>query len=122
MRSSAQEGRLFNVRRLVALDMGLHGPTPIHVEYGLGVPVAMILGVFLALQGLFPFGAYVFTLGVNYLPLLAYAVSLRNDYGDVVDMGDPGVGPLNRKYSTQQFLIFVPFSVVALAVVQWFRA
>ena len=59
---------------------------------------------------------------MNYLPLLAYAVSLRNDYGDVVDMGDPGVGPLNRKYSTQQFLIFVPFSVVALAVVQWFRA
>ena len=57
MRSSAQEGRLFNVRRLVALDMGLHGSTPILVEYGLGVPVAMILGVFLALQGLFPFGA-----------------------------------------------------------------
>ncbi len=34
-----QEGKLFNVRRLVALDMGLHGPRFILIEFGLGVPV-----------------------------------------------------------------------------------
>jgi len=122
LQDSAREGRFFNVRRLVALDMGLHGPTFILIEFGLGVPVPMILGLSLVSQGLLVFGIYIFTLGVNYVPFLIYAVSLGKDYGSVVDMSDPGVGRLNRKYSVQQFLIFIPFFTVALAVVQWFRA
>lgn len=116
-----EEGRLFNVRRLVALDMGLHGPAFILIEFSLGVPIPMILGLSLVLRGFFLFGAYVFTLGINYLPFLVYAVSLRKSYGDVVDMRDPDIGRLNRKYSTQQFLIFIPFFAVALAMVQWLR-
>jgi hypothetical protein len=122
LRSPIQEGRLFNVRRLVALDMGLHGPKFILVEFSLGVPVPMILGLSVVSQGLLLFGAYVFTLGVNYLPFLAYAITLRKSYGDVVDMRDPDTRRLNRKYSIQQFLIFIPFFPVALALVQWVRA
>jgi restriction endonuclease len=33
-------------------------------------------------------------------------------------MDDPGIGKLNRKYSLQQFIIFVPFSIVALDIIQ----
>lgn len=121
LESSAQEGRLFNVRRLVALDMGLHGPRFILIEFSLGVPVPMILGLSLVLQGFLLFGVYIFTLGINYVPFLAYAVSIRKNYGDVVDMRDPGMGRLNRKYSIQQLLVFIPFFTVALAVVQWSR-
>jgi len=122
LKSSMKEGRLFNVKRLVALDMGLHGPRFILVEFGLGVPVPMILGSSLVLQGFLLFGAYIFALGINYVPFLVYAVTLRKDYGEIVDMGDPETRKLNRKYSIQQFLIFIPFFAVALAAIQWYRA
>jgi hypothetical protein len=116
--STEGEGRLFNVRRLVALDMALHGPKFILIEFGLGVPVPMILGLSLVLGGQWILGLYIFTLGINYVPTLIYAVKLRRDYGEVVNMDDPGIGKLNRKYSLQQFIIFVPFSIVALAILQ----
>ncbi len=121
MSAPIQEGRLFNVRRLVALDMGLHGRRFILTEYSLGVPVPMIIGVSLVFQGFLIFGAYIFTLGINYMPFLVYAVALRKTYGDAVDMQDPGTRKLNRKYSVQQFLIFIPFFPLALALVQWRR-
>ena len=114
-----KEGTLFNVRRLVALDMGLHGPTFILIEFGLGVPVPMILGLSLILRGFWVLGVYIFTLGINYVPALVYAVALRKSYGNVVDMRDPEIGKLNRKYSVQQFLVFIPFFIVALATAQW---
>lgn len=115
------EGRLFNVRRLVALDMGLHGPTFILTEFGLGVLIPLILGWSLIARGFLVFGAYIVTLGINYVPALIYAVALRKSYGEVVDMKDPGIGKLNRKYSVHQFLIFIPFFVVVLAIIQRFR-
>jgi len=119
--SPIQEGRFFNVRRLVALDMGLHGSTFILVEFGLGVPVPMVLGL-LVPRGFLLFGAYIFTLGINYVPFLVYALRLRDNYGDVVNMRDPETKKLIRKYSIQQFLIFIPFFTVVLAVIQWLRA
>lgn len=118
MLSSTQEGKIFNVRRLVALDMGLHGPTFILIEFGLGVPVPMIFGLSLIIRGIVLFGVYIFMLGINYVPVLLYAVALRKTYGNVVDMNDPGVARLNHKYSIQQFLIFIPFFVVGLAIAQ----
>jgi hypothetical protein len=113
-----EEGRIFNVRRLVALDMGLHGPRFILIEFSLGVPVPMILGLSLVFQGFLLFGAYIFTLGINYMPFLVYAITLKKNYGGVVDMSDPETRKLNRKYSIQQFLIFIPFFTVVLAMVQ----
>jgi xanthine/uracil/vitamin C permease (AzgA family) len=113
-----EEGRLFDVRRLVALDMGLHGPTFILIEFGLGVPVPMILGASLVSRGFLTLGVYLFTLGINYVPPLVYAVALRNDHSKVVNTKDPDVRRLNRKYSTQQFLIFIPFFIVMLDIIQ----
>lgn len=113
-----EEGRLFNVRRLVALDMGLHGSKFILVEFGLGVPVPMILGLSLAMSGTWILGVYIFTLGINYIPFLVYAIALRKSYGGVVDMNAPETPGLNHKYSIQQFLIFVPFFTAALAIAQ----
>ena len=101
--------------------MGLHGPTFILIEFGLSVPVSLILGWFLFTRGFLVLGTYIVTLGVNYVPPLIYAVALREDYGEVVDMKDPEVSKLNHKYSIQQFLMFVPFFVVVLAVVQRLR-
>lgn len=121
-RAPIREGRLFNVRRLVALDMDLHGSKFILAEFGLGVPVPMILGLSLAPRGFLLFGAYIFTLGVNYAPFLIYALKLRRNHGEVVDIRDPETGRLNRKYSAQQFLIFIPFFTVVLAIIQWLQS
>ncbi len=65
---------------------------------------------------------YIFALGINYVPFLLYAVILRKDYAKVVDMKDPETRRLNRKYSIQQLLVFIPFFTVALAAVQLTRA
>ena len=112
------EGRLFNVRRLVALDMGLHGRTFILAEFTFGVALGAVLGASLILGRQWVVGAYVLTLGINYLPVLAYAILLRNDYGRVVNMNSPDIGRMNRKYSIQQFLIFIPFFTLVLAITQ----
>jgi hypothetical protein len=121
LESPTKEGRLVNVRRLVALDMGLHGSKFILIEFGFGVSVPMILGLSLVLQGIWLLGVYIFTLGINYVPLLFYAVLLRKNHGSVVNMRDPQKGKLNRKYSVQQFLLFVPFFMVGLALAQRFQ-
>lgn len=118
MISTEREGRLFNVRRLVALDMGLHGPTFILIEFGLGASLPEIFGLSLVFRGFLLFGAYIFTLGLNYAPVLIYAVNLRQTYGKVVDMNDPEIGRMNCKYSLQQFLIFIPFFTILLAISQ----
>jgi hypothetical protein len=116
--SNQPEGRLFNVRRLVALDMGLHGSTFILLEFGLGVPIPMALGLTLVFRGFALLGLYIFTIGFNYVPPLSYAISLRNNYHNVVDMATPDAKRLVRKYSMQQFLFFIPFFIVLLDAIQ----
>ncbi len=53
MEPPTEEGGFFNVRWLVALDMGLHGPTFILIKFSLGAPVPVILGFSLILRSSF---------------------------------------------------------------------
>jgi hypothetical protein len=73
-REAFVEGRLINVRRLVALDITLHGPRFITVEFGLGTPVILAIGIALILAGPLTLGVYLLLTGVNYVPLLVYTV------------------------------------------------
>ena len=57
------EGRLINVRRLVALDITLHGPRFIAIEFGLGTPAIIAVGIFLAVRGPFLLGLIFFSPG-----------------------------------------------------------
>jgi hypothetical protein len=117
------EGRIINVRRLVALDITLHGPRFITAEFGIGTPVILAVGVGLMLYGQLILGTYLFLTGVNYIPLLAYTAvivrrgSAKAEVADYLSDDKHYV----RKYSTQQFLLFLPLVVFFLAIWQQLR-
>ncbi len=114
------EGRLINVRRLVSLDITLHGPRFILAEFGIGTPAILAVGVALLEDGPWQLGLYLLLTGVNYLPLLAYALlTVRNGTAEM-DVRDELAQDRHyvRKYSIQQLMVFVPFALVFLAFIQ----
>ena len=60
------KGRVVNVRRLVALDITLHGPGFIMIEFGVGTPPIILFGLFLGYVGMLGWGAYLLLCGINY--------------------------------------------------------
>ncbi len=119
-----QEGRLINIRKLVALDVTIHGSKFILVEYGLAVPVIIFFGLWLILSGIIiVLGFYVLLTGVNYVPLLSYAIVIlrKASAQSEVKFGLAHDKHYVRKYSLQQLLIFVPLLVLLIAVVQEVR-
>jgi hypothetical protein len=74
----------------------------------------------LALAGQVDLGLYLILTGFNYVPLLVYAASIvragsaKREVADELSRDRHYV----RKYSTQQFLVFVPLAVVLLAAAQ----
>ena len=114
------EGRVINVRKLVALDITLHGPRFIMIEFGVGAPAILAVGGFLAATGQPVLGVYLLLTGINYIPALIYAILIvraGTANGEVA----PGLSQDRhyvRKYSTQQLLIFIPFAIILLAAAQ----
>ena len=116
--------RLIIVRKLVALDIVLHGPRFISIEFGVGTPVILAVGLWLMSGSLaYTLGVYLFLAGLNYIPLLIYTALIirggsarsETEYGLAQDPH------YVRKYSIQQLLLFVPLAVLILAVVQELR-
>jgi len=114
------EGRIINVRKLVALDITLHGPRFIMAEFGVGTPAIIAVGLFLMHTGPLALGFYLVLTGINYVPLLIYAVAIvrGRSAAKEIEEGMSADRHYVRKYSTQQLLIFVPLAVVLLAVKQ----
>jgi hypothetical protein len=114
------EGRLIVVRKLVALDIYLHGPRFILIEFGVGTPVILAVGAYLLVNGPWALGGYLLLTGINYLPALAYALLIARTGSAQSEVAEGLAGDAHyvRKYSLQQLLIFVPFAVVALALFQ----
>ncbi len=114
------EGRIINVRRLVALDITLHGPPFIAIEFGLGTPGIIAVGIFVAVRGPFLLGLYLLLTGINYLPILIYTIIILRAGTATSEVEGEMSADVHyvRKYSTQQFLIFIPFAIVALALTQ----
>jgi hypothetical protein len=68
------DGKVINVRKLVALDIVLHGPKFILTEFGVGTPTILAVGLWLVFTNAFLLGLYLFFTGINYVPLLIYAI------------------------------------------------
>ena len=117
------EGRVINVRRLVALDITLHGPRFIIAEFGIGTPVIFGVGIALVWSGPLFLGVYLLLTGINYLPLLFYAAVIvrKGDANEEVAEEMSQNRHMVRRYSLQQLLLFLPLVVFWLAVWQEFR-
>jgi hypothetical protein len=114
------EGRVINFRKLGALDLTLHGPRFIKIEFGVGTPAILAFGLFVALTGQQLIGAYLLLAGIKYIPLLIYAIVIvrAGTAESEIAEGMSQDRHYVRKYSTQQFLLFVPFAVLLLVVKQ----
>ena len=60
--------KLVNVRKLVALDITLHGPKFILAEFGIATPVIIAVGLTVMFTGPFFLGLYLSLTGINYAP------------------------------------------------------
>jgi membrane protein implicated in regulation of membrane protease activity len=114
--------RFIDVRKLVALDVLLHGRPFILAEFGFGTAFLFVLGFQQVVVGLGGFyvsltvGLYLLFTGVNYLPLLVYAIIISRS-NSAEDEAESELQD-KSKYNKQQFLVFVPLLVFILGVKQ----
>jgi hypothetical protein len=112
------KGRLISVRKLVALDMALHGRRLILLEFGISAPGLMAAGLVIIFKGYWPLGAYLLMLGINYVTLLIYAVSLKGRHEELKNRNRLEISRTIRRYGIQQTLLLVPFAMPILAILQ----
>jgi len=113
---------IINIRKLAALDISLHGWWLITIEFFFGVFGIAAIGL-LTLSVNLILGVYVMLLSLNYVPLLIYAALIGNQEKAKrearVELSNLRLyGP---KYSFQQLLLFVPFAIIALSILQKFQ-
>lgn len=123
--------RLITVRKLAALDMVFHGSRNILLEFAIGLVITGLLGAWLIYRELAPgsvqsignviLGAALLGIGLNYLPLLLYAIQIsrqkRPEQVVAAEIAHPEV--YRQMYAVQSvFFILIPFALLSLAVIQ----
>jgi len=117
---------VIEIRKLAALDMAFNGVRFILIEFALGVVLPLALG-FITIRPLLyhgtaqpgwetALGFWLIGIGLNYVPLLLYAVALARA-GTVAEEGRKEVAHA-KKYGLQQVIILVPLLVVIVALIQ----
>jgi hypothetical protein len=129
----SSSGRIINVRKLVALDIALHGARFIVGEFAIGIALCAALGVWLAVSALplghaasafkLVLGAYFLCLALNYVPMLLYAIALARSKSARQEVAAemPAKGKYPLKYAVQQLLLVVPLAIPLLALGQEMR-
>jgi len=119
---------LTKIRTLAALDIAFLGATLIIAEFAFGVVGPIALGV-LTLRGSHSmggmlFGAYLVSLGLNYVPLLMYAIVIaRRGTAQAEILAEPSDRQQTfRTYRRQSLWLLVPLVVPILAIRQEWQA
>jgi hypothetical protein len=116
---------VFNARKLAAIDLIFLGPMVIITEFSAGVFLSAVLGIFVLVRGnqslaQIVLGLYLISLGINYVPMLNYAIrisrakSARAELGNEPD--DERVAM--AKYRRQSLWLLVPLIVPLMALAQ----
>jgi hypothetical protein len=114
-----------NVRRLAAIDMyGARGTTRrwriILAEFAAGAAVSVAFGswlaVFASILGGRMLGIWMIGAGLNYALLAVYAIALSRPGTLSAELAGVDTGRELRRYSVLQLWIFVPLSLVVIAV------
>jgi hypothetical protein len=115
---------MISIRKLAAVDMLIHGKRFIIGEFAIGVLLALVLGLITlrsyltgSLQFLWAIlGIWLIGIAANYIPLFIYSVMIAKG-GTVQEEGQPELAHIKR-YSVQQLILFIPFLVTVLTLVQ----
>lgn len=113
-----------NVRKLVAIDMALHGTRLIVGEFALTVALGLGFGILSLSRGHAPWqfvlGLFLLAIAVNYSPLLIYAILIawkKNPAEEAKVELAKGHAEIMR-YTRQSFLLAIPLVVPLLAIHQ----
>lgn len=118
--------RFINIRKLAALDIVYRGQRTILLEFGFGVFFLFILGIVFLLfahhrtPATTAVGIYMLFLGSNYIPLLAFSlsISMKKSAQKEVAFELAHQDVYRKKYGVQQLLILVPLAIIVLVIVQ----
>ncbi|MEU8288204.1 hypothetical protein AB0C01_28110 [Micromonospora sp. NPDC048905] len=114
-----------NVRRLAAIDMyGSRGTTRrrwiILAEFLVGVVVMVTWGVWVLASahglGTRVLGLWLTGAGLNYAPLSAYAIALMRPGALDAELAGASIDGELRRYTVLQLWVFIPLSLVVLAI------
>jgi len=115
---------MIDIRKLVEVDISFLGTKIILAEFTLGVLGSLALGFFILLRShsiwQMILGWYILSMGVNYVPMLVYAIAMVRHRGARPELGvEPrhGTRP-NFKYTIQSLVLLVPLLVPGMAIVQ----
>lgn len=113
-----------NARKLAAIDIVFLGSKLIIAEFASGVLLCAALGTFVLFRGhsiwQLILGLYLISLGINYVPMLIYAVAITRRRSARAEIG----GELEEqhravtKYRRESILLLVPLLVPILALAQ----
>jgi hypothetical protein len=107
---------MINLRKLVALDMVIHGERFIVAEFAAGIVLPLIPGL-LSIRSFW--GLWLVGIAMNYVPLFIYAVSIARA-GTAKEEGQSELEQIKR-YGIQQVIILVPLLVLGLTLIQEVR-
>jgi hypothetical protein len=111
-----------NLRKLAAIDIALLGYKLIFAEYLLGVALSIGLGLFVIFRSHSSWqtvlGVYLICLGIDYVPMLAYTVSIGSREHARAEIADELTDrhKAMSKYRRLSLLLLVPLLVPALAL------
>ena len=115
---------VLNPRKLAAIDIVFLGARLIIAEYAIGVLVAPALGVLTLLRSSsswqLALGIYLILLGINYVPMLAYAVAISRGRTAQAELSDELADKRQAmaKYRRQSVFLLVPLVVPVIALRQ----
>lgn len=114
-----------NVKRLAAIDMhGAQGTLRrrriILAEFLAGAVFGVALGIWIVARATSPgglvLGIWVIGVGLNYVPLAAYALALRRSGALGAELAGVDISREARRYSVLQLWLVVPLSAVVFAL------
>lgn len=112
--------RRFDFRKLAAIDIVFLGYKLVFAEYAFGVLFSVSLGIFVLFRGhsvwQVVLGAYLICLGINYVPMLAYTVSIGGKQNAQAELADELTEKRKAmsKYRRVSVLLLVPLLVPVL--------
>lgn len=113
---------MLNPRKLAAIDLVLLGPIVIITEFVAGAFLSIALGVYILVRGhgalsQIALGLYLISLGVNYIPMLIYAVAISNGESASKELGSElnGISTAMARYRRQSLWLLVPLVIPLLS-------
>jgi len=113
-----------NLRRLAAIDTVFLGYKVVIAEYVCGVALCIALGIFAlirshTMRGI-SLGAYLVCIGINYIPMLAFTLSIGSRERAKAELGDElaRTPQAMSKYRRVSLLLLVPLMVAVIAIAE----